>query len=53
MSELEAERLRSVIAALCVIRVTPRTARRRSEKARERSQGKFYADGWSTARHRP
>jgi len=53
-SELEDERMRSVVrGALRHSGDAPDVLAGFQKKLRERSQGKFYADGWSTARHPP
>jgi hypothetical protein len=50
----EDERLRSVVrGALSVSDEPPDVLAGFQKKVRERSDGKFYADGWSTARHPP
>lgn len=53
-TELEEERLRSIVrGALRGDGEAPDVLAGFQKKLRERSQGKFYADGWSTARHAP
>jgi hypothetical protein len=48
------ERLRSAVrGALRVSDEPPDVLAGFQKKVRERSDGKFYADGWSTARHPP
>jgi len=48
------ERLRSVVrGALRVSDEPPDVLAGFQKKVRDRSEGKFYADGWSTARHPP
>jgi hypothetical protein len=48
------ERLRSIVrGALRVSDEPPDLLAGFQKKVRERSEGKFYADGWSTARHPP
>jgi hypothetical protein len=50
----EDERLRSMLrGALRVSDESPDVLAGFQKKVRERSEGKFYADGWSTARHPP
>jgi hypothetical protein len=50
----EDERLRSMVrGALRVSDEPPDLLAGFQKKVRERSEGKFYADGWSTARHPP
>lgn len=50
----EDERLRSMLrGALRVSEEPPDLLAGFQKKVRERSDGKFYADGWSTARHPP
>lgn len=50
----EDERLRSMLrGALRVSDEPPDLLAGFQKKVRERSDGKFYADGWSTARHPP
>lgn len=50
----EDERLRSIVrGALRVSDEPPDVLAGFQKKVRERSDGKFYADGWSTARHPP
>ena len=50
----EDERLRSMVrGALRVSDEAPDVLAGFQKKVRERSEGKFYADGWSTARHPP
>jgi hypothetical protein len=50
----EDERLRSMLrGALRVSDEPPDVLAGFQKKVRERSEGKFYADGWSTARHPP
>lgn len=54
VSNLEDEQLRSVVrGALRHSGDAPDVLAGFQKKLRERSQGKFYADGWSTARHPP
>src|SRR5688572_13756334 len=53
-TELEEERLRSIVrGALRGGGEPPDVLAGFQKKMRERSGGKFYADGWSTARHAP
>jgi hypothetical protein len=53
-TELEEERLRSIVrGALRGEGEAPDVLAGFQKKMRERSRGKFYADGWSTARHAP
>lgn len=53
-SEIEEERLRSIVrGALRDPGEPPDVLAGFQKKLRERSDGKFYADGWSTARHPP
>jgi hypothetical protein len=50
----EDERLRSIVrGALRASDDSPDLLAGFQKKVRERSDGKFYADGWSTARHPP
>jgi len=50
----EDERLRSALrGALRVSGTAPDVLAGFQKKVRERSEGKFYADGWSTARYPP
>lgn len=50
----EDERLRSILrGALRAPDESPDLLAGFQKKVRERSEGKFYADGWSTARHPP
>jgi len=50
----EDERLRTMVrGALRVSDEPPDVLAGFQKKVRERSEGKFYADGWSTARHPP
>jgi hypothetical protein len=50
----EDESLRSIVrGALRVSDESPDLLAGFQKKVRERSDGKFYADGWSTARHPP
>jgi hypothetical protein len=50
----EDERLRSIVrGALRAPDDAPDLLAGFQKKVRERSDGKFYADGWSTARHPP
>lgn len=50
----EDERLRAIVrGALRVSGESPDLLAGFQKKVRERSDGKFYADGWSTARHPP
>lgn len=50
----EDERLRSILrGALRASDEAPDVLAGFQKKVRERSEGKFYADGWSTARHPP
>jgi hypothetical protein len=52
--ELEEERMRSIVrGALRGEGEAPDVLAGFQKKMRERSHGKFYADGWSTARHAP
>jgi hypothetical protein len=53
-TELEEERMRAIVrGALRGQGEAPDVLAGFQKKLRERSQGKFYADGWSTARHAP
>jgi hypothetical protein len=53
-TELEEERMRSIVrGALRGGTEAPDVLAGVQKKLRERSDGKFYADGWSTARHAP
>lgn len=53
-SEPEEERMRAIVrGALRGEGQAPDVLAGFQRKMRERSQGKFYADGWSTARHAP
>lgn len=53
-TELEEERLRSIVrGALRGEGEAPDVLAGFQKKMRERSGGKFYAEGWSTARHAP
>jgi len=51
---VEDERLRAALrSALRSAEEAPDVLAGFQKKVRERSEGKFYADGWSTARHAP
>jgi len=53
-SETEEEQMRAIVrGALRGGGEAPDVLAGFQKKMRERSQGKFYADGWSTARHAP
>ena len=53
-TEMEDERLRSIVrGALRGEGEAPDVLAGFQKKMRERSGGKFYAEGWSTARHAP
>jgi len=52
--DVEDERLRTALrTALRGAEEPPDVLAGFQKKVRERSEGKFYADGWSTARHPP